>query len=139
MFHGPTPFHQPGHAWYLNTTSTLNHHIRPYPLGSMGSRPLSLNETGEGQISTQVGDDWGILGVVCFSFVNVSSWIHPYLNSTSTLGSPCSNPPFSRSVTALHSYKPLLPVIRIPGAFERSSACGPGLTLAHTSLCLLCS
>ena len=43
MFHSPTPFHQPGRAWYLNSTLTLNLHIRPYPPGNMGSRPLSLN------------------------------------------------------------------------------------------------
>ncbi|ELQ36366.1 hypothetical protein M0657_001583 [Pyricularia oryzae] len=39
-------------------------HIRPYPLEHTGSRPLSPSQTSEGRTSTQVGDHWGILGVV---------------------------------------------------------------------------
>ncbi|QBZ59209.1 hypothetical protein PoMZ_04170 [Pyricularia oryzae] len=45
----------------------LFNHIRPYPLEYTGSRPLSPSQTSEGRTSTQVGDHWGILGVVCFA------------------------------------------------------------------------
>ncbi|TLD12218.1 uncharacterized protein PgNI_03259 [Pyricularia grisea] len=47
----------------------ISFHIRPYPLEYTGSRPLSPSQTSEGRTSTQVGDHWGILGVVCFAFL----------------------------------------------------------------------
>ena len=40
-------------------------HIRPYPCESTGSRPLSPRQTHESQISSWVGDDQRIPGVVC--------------------------------------------------------------------------
>ncbi|KAI7925747.1 hypothetical protein M0657_004062 [Pyricularia oryzae] len=51
---------------FLNKSANVFNHIRPYPLEYTGSRPLSPSQTSEGRTSTQVGDHWGILGVVCF-------------------------------------------------------------------------
>ena len=79
----------------MKSSSIVNSHIRPYLCESTGSRPLSPSQTHKSQISTQVGDDWGILGVVCL-FDLVSFHIHTYLSSTSTLNShirpyPCES------------------------------------------------
>uniref|UniRef100_L7JIX9 Uncharacterized protein n=1 Tax=Pyricularia oryzae (strain P131) TaxID=1143193 RepID=L7JIX9_PYRO1 len=54
-------FHAGQHQTYLARSF---HHIRPYPLEYTGSRPLSPSQTSEGRTSTQVGDHWGILGVL---------------------------------------------------------------------------
>ena len=62
----PPPRQQPSTADDITSLSTSTHHIRPYPRESTGSRPLSPSQTRESRTSTQVGDDWGILGVVCF-------------------------------------------------------------------------
>lgn len=49
----------------MNPSPDPNRHIRPHPAENTASRPLCPSQTAEGQISTQVGDDWGIPGVVC--------------------------------------------------------------------------
>ena len=51
---------------YLNSSSALNLHIRPYLRKNTGSRPLSPRQIRESQTSSWVGDDQRIPGVVCF-------------------------------------------------------------------------
>ncbi|VBB80310.1 Putative protein of unknown function [Podospora comata] len=50
----------------MDLSSMAHCHIRPYAVENTGSRPLSPSQTTDGQTSTQVGDHWGIPGVVCF-------------------------------------------------------------------------
>lgn len=42
-----------------------NAYDRPYPLDSMGSRPLSHRQTSDSWSSSRVGDDQRMPGVVC--------------------------------------------------------------------------
>ncbi len=56
------------HEEHANKGRSLDvaQHIRPYPLENTGSRPLSPSQASESQISSWVGDDQRIPGVVCF-------------------------------------------------------------------------
>ncbi len=55
----------PGNSSMYGKLAT-NFHVRPYPLENTGSRPLSQRQTNEGRISSWVGDDQRIPGVVRF-------------------------------------------------------------------------
>ncbi|KAL2024703.1 hypothetical protein VTK56DRAFT_6904 [Thermocarpiscus australiensis] len=54
-------------------------HIRPYPLESTASRPFRPSQTSEGRTSTQVGDDWGIRGVVCLHLASPFYYLFCFL------------------------------------------------------------
>ena len=65
----PTPLRTPTQMFltqaYKHHTK-YHHHMRPYPVENTGSRPLSHSQAAEGWISSWVGDDQRIPGVVCF-------------------------------------------------------------------------
>src|SRR6476620_11812455 len=68
-------------------------YIRPYPLENTGSRPLSHSQASEGWISSWVGDDQRIPGVVCIFAPVMLFVLYDDLVAASHSGSPrCFGP-----------------------------------------------
>jgi hypothetical protein len=90
--------HQPPHLGRSQTAnlSAPDNHIRPYPRESTGSRPLSPSQTRESQISSWVGDDQRIPGVVCFC---------PFL-SPSPEATPAPTPAFPTPAWRMGQFRP---------------------------------
>src|SRR6266566_7800011 len=61
---------------YKGRNTTFSH-VRPYAAENTGSRPLSPSQTVDRWISSWVGDDQRIPGVVRFFFVFLSFFLFP--------------------------------------------------------------